>query len=125
MLISIAVPTNRGILPQTMQCLLELIDYSKNKYDLNIIVAEEGFTVAENRNYIAVQAINLKSDYLLLIDDDMTFPPDTLEKLLANDKDICGVAYHSRGSVAMIKCVGEIMSIAKVEVSERKYINLE
>ena len=120
--ISIAIPTNRGINPKTFQCLLELIAHGG--YDFHIIVAEEGYTIAENRNYIAVQALNNKSDYLLMIDDDMTFPPDTLDTLVANKKDICGVAYHSRGSNRRMKCVDtEIMSIAEVE--RKKYINLE
>jgi len=115
MKITIAIPSNRGLVPATFQCILELL--ARGKYDFHLIVPEEGYTVAENRNYIAVQALNNKSDYLLMIDDDMTFPPDTLDKLLANKKDICGVGYHSRGGS------GEIMSIAEVE--EKKYINLD
>jgi GT2 family glycosyltransferase len=93
-------------------------------YEFNILVAEEGYTTAENRNYIAVQAVNNKSDYLLMIDDDMVFPPDTLDKLIASDKDIIGATYHSRGSNAKIKIVpSNIMSIA--ENDKGKYINLE
>lgn len=120
--ITLACPTNRGIQPQTMQCLLELVAH--RDYDFHIIIPEEGYTIAENRNYLTVQALNNKSEYLLMIDDDMTFPPDTLDTLLSNKKDICGVAYHSRGSNSRMKCVGkEIMSIAEVE--QKKYINLE
>lgn len=121
MKITLSIPTNRGIQPQTMQCLLELVAHGG--YEFHIIVAEEGYTIAENRNYIAVQALNNKSEYLLSIDDDMTFPPDTLDKLLANQKEICGTAYHSRGNANRMKCIGGIMSIA--EISEKKYINLE
>lgn len=122
MKVTIAIPTNRGINPDTLQCLLELIAHGG--YDFNIIVASEGYTTAENRNYIAVQAANDKSDYLLMIDDDMSFPANTLDKLISNGKDICGVAYHSRGSADKIKIVPDgIMSIA--EVDKGKYINLE
>ncbi len=122
MKITIACPTNRGINPKTMQCLLELV--ARGGYDLHIICPENGYTIAENRNYTAVQALNAKSDYLLMVDDDMTFEPDILDRLLANDKDICGVAYHSRGSDNRMKCVeNEIMSI--VETDKRNYINLE
>jgi len=119
--VTLAVPSNRGINPKTMQCLLELVIHGG--YEFEILVAEEGYTIAENRNYIAVQACNNGSDYLLMIDDDMTFPPDTLDKLMSNQKDICGVAYHSRGSTDIIKKVPDIMSIA--EVDKGKYINLE
>ena len=124
MKISLAIPTNRGLQPKTMQCLLELVAFGNNKYKWDILIAENGYTIAENRNYIAVQALNNNSDYLLFIDDDMTFPPDLLDKLIASQKDIIGVAYHSRGSSAKIKVVpGDIMSIA--EVDKGKYINLE
>jgi hypothetical protein len=94
-------------------------------YDFHVIVPNEGYTIAENRNYTAVQAINNKSDYLLMVDDDMVFNEDLLDCLIANGKDICGVAYHSRGSTAKIKIVpsGEIMAVA--EVDRGKYIDLE
>lgn len=122
MKISVACPTNRGFQPRTMQCLLELV--AQGGYNFHIVVAEEGYTIAENRNYIAVQTLNNKSDYLLMVDDDMTFPPVVLDRLIANQKDICGTAYHSRGSKNRMKCVEtEIMSIAEVE--KKQYINLE
>lgn len=95
---------------------------ARGGHEFHIIVAQEGYTVAENRNYIAVQACNAGSTHLLMVDDDMTFEPETLDKLLANDKDIVGVAYHSRGSDAKIKLVPDIMAIA--EVDKGKYINL-
>jgi len=120
--VTLACPTNRGLQPKTFQCLLKLAAHGN--YEWHIIVAEEGYSIAENRNYIAVQALNNKSDYLLMIDDDMVFPFDLLDKLIENKKDIIGVAYHSRGSKDKIKCVDAgIMSIA--EISEKKYINLE
>lgn len=122
--ITIAIPTNRGVNSLTFQSLLELVANASRKYNLHCIVPEEGYTISENRNYIAVQALNNKSDYLLMCDDDMVFPPDTLDTLMANQKDICGVAYHSRGSSNKIKYVGgEIMSIA--EINKREYINLK
>jgi choline kinase len=119
--ITLACPTNRGFQPKTFSCLMELVAHGG--YDFHIVVAEEGYTIAENRNYIVFQALNNKSDYLLMIDDDMVFPSDTLDRLISNKKDICGVAYHSRGSKDKIKIVPDIMSIA--EVDKGKYINLE
>ena len=82
MKITLAVPSNRGINAQTMQCLLELVAHGG--YDFHILVASEGYTIAENRNYIAVQAVNNESDYVLMVDDDMTFEPTILDDLIAN-----------------------------------------
>ena len=69
---------------------------ASSNFDFSIIVATEGYTIAENRIYCAVQAIKNECDYLLFIDDDMTFPPDLIDRLLAHKKDVVGVVYHSR-----------------------------
>lgn len=92
--VTIAVPTNRRVQAETTQCLLELV--AKGGYDFHIVVASEGYTIAENRNYISVQAVNNKSDYLFFVDDDMTFDSDYLDIMIAHDKDIIGAVYSSR-----------------------------
>jgi len=121
--ISIALPTNRGFQPETLQCLLQLVAHGG--YDFNIIVASEGYTIAENRTYLTVQALKSKSDYLLFIDDDMTFEPDLLDILIANKKEIVGTAYHSRGNVDTMPkyLAGKIVSTA--EVAPKEYIDLD
>ncbi len=120
MRVTIACPTNRGINGQTMQCLLELVVHGG--YDFHIIVPEEGYTIAENRNYIAHQALKNNSEYLLMIDDDMTFPSDTLDTLIANKKDICGVAYHPRSETGQItKYLDETHIIKLEENDDPKY----
>ena len=93
MKITIGVPTNRGVKGKTVKCLLDLVAKGG---DFHIVVATEGYTTAQSRIYLAVQAQRNKSDYLLMIDDDMTFEPDILERLLANNKAIVGVNAYSR-----------------------------
>ena len=120
--ILIAMPTNRGVNPKTLQCLFELIEYNKDKYDLEVIVPEEGYTIAENRNYIGVQALQSGAEYLLMLDDDMTFKPELLEKLVSNNKDICGVAYHPRSETAKItKYLDEVHCVVLDNNKDPKY----
>ena len=95
MKITLAVCTNREVKPKTVSSLLEMVAYSK-EIDWHILVATRGYTVAENRNYCAVQAQKNGSDYLLFIDDDMTFPKETLERLLAHGREVVGVNSYSR-----------------------------
>ena len=95
MKITLAVCTNRGVRPKTAQSLLEMVNYSK-ELDFHILVAERGYTVAENRNYCVVQAQRNVSDSLMFVDDDMTFPKDTLERLLGANKEVVGVNSYSR-----------------------------
>lgn len=121
--ITIGVPCNRVIRPKTMQCLLELV--AKGGYDFHTVISEEGYTIAENRTYLAVQAINNKSEYLLFIDDDMTFEPDLLDKLIANGKDVCGVAYRPRADVGQITYFLDETHIKRIEESnDPKYKTL-
>ena len=97
MKIAIGVPTNRLIKPKTTQSLLALVAYSKLDYE--IIISTRGFNTSENRNYIATQACNKGCSHLFFVDDDMIFPPCTLEKLLLLDKDIIGCVYNTKYEV--------------------------
>lgn len=90
--ILIGIPTARYIEPDTF----------KSIYDLQIPEGYEvtfqyfyGYNVDQVRNLIADWTIN-GFDYLFSVDHDITFPPDTLVKLINADKDIvCGV-YRQR-----------------------------
>ena len=92
--VTLAVISNRQVKPQTTQALLELV--AKGGYDFHFTVAQHGYTIAENRTVCAIRAKKNNSDYLFFIDDDMVFPPDTLEILIRQDKDIIGPAYRAR-----------------------------
>lgn len=95
MKITLALCTNRQVRPKTVASLLSLVAHSK-EIDFHILVAERGYTIAENRNYCVVQAQRNASDYLFFVDDDMTFQPHTLERLLAHQKEVVGVNSYSR-----------------------------
>jgi len=95
MRIALGLPTNRLIKPKTVKSLLELAARKK----LEIIVSTKGYNCAENRNYIAAQAIKKGCTHLLHVDDDMIYEPDTLDKLLAHDKDIVGGLYKTKYEV--------------------------
>lgn len=92
--ILLGIPTNRMIQPQTVLSLLNLIKATKQ--DVTPMLANNGYTIAENRNYLAIQAIKGGYDYLLSIDDDMIFPEYTLDELLSHEREVVGVCAHSR-----------------------------
>jgi glycosyltransferase involved in cell wall biosynthesis len=88
--------------------------YCTEKIDFHILTATQGYTIAENRNYCVVQAQKNGSDYLFFVDDDMTFPPDTLERLLNRGKEVIGVNSYSRclppsSTVGLMDKKGEYM----------------
>jgi hypothetical protein len=89
---ALALPTNRGLKTKTLESLMRLTALSQP----HILISTKGFNTAENRTWLTVQAINANCTHILFVDDDMIYPEDTLEKLLAHDKDIIGGLYKTR-----------------------------
>lgn len=52
--------------------------------------------LSSSRMWLTREAKEKGATHLLFVDSDMLFPPDTLRRLLAHDKDIIGVDYHKR-----------------------------
>lgn len=91
--ICLGLLSNRGFKGKTVLSLLNLIKES-SEYDFHIAFIDSGYTIAENRSYLAAQAIKNNCDYLFMVDDDMIFPPETLKVLISRDKDIIGLPYN-------------------------------
>jgi len=60
------------------------------------IVNAKSSLVMVGRNQIVEAARLAKATHLLFLDSDLTFPPDTLARLLAHGKDIVGGLYTQR-----------------------------
>lgn len=54
--------------------------------------------VAEGRNNGVACAQEVGADFLLFLDSDMTFPRNTLRRLLGHARDVVGATYSTRGS---------------------------
>jgi len=55
-----------------------------------------GGTIAEARNDLVLQALEDGCSHLLMLDTDQTYPPETLNRMLDHDVDVCGVRVHRR-----------------------------
>jgi hypothetical protein len=60
------------------------------------IVNAKSSIVAMARNNAVERAQAFGADYVLFLDSDMTFPKDTLQRLLKHGKDIVGAVYTKR-----------------------------
>lgn len=60
------------------------------------VIKRTSCLVSNNRLELCHQAIKEKAKYLMMFDDDMIFPPDTVIKLLAHGKPIVGCLYFNR-----------------------------
>lgn len=92
--ILLGIPTNRQIQPLTVLSLLKMIQNTRE--EVIPILATQGYTISENRNYLVAQALKNNCTHLMMIDDDMVFPENTLTQLLFDNKDIVGVVANSR-----------------------------
>jgi len=60
---------------------------TKFKYELTIIVQNEGW-IDTMRNLLVMQALDAGADYLLFLDTDMTFPEDTIVRMLKHFEEV-------------------------------------
>lgn len=92
--ILIAVPTAKYIEPETFKSIYDQIIPAGYKVDFQYFY---GYRIDQVRNLIAHWACQ-GYDYLWAIDSDISFPSDTLSKLLAHDKDMISGLYRQRKS---------------------------
>jgi len=93
--ICLGLLSNRGFKNKTVISLLKMVNESP-EFDWFILESINGYTISENRNWLAAQAVKNNCDYLLMIDDDMVFPSDTARVLVSRQKDIIGIPYHTK-----------------------------
>lgn len=91
--ILIAVPSMDMVnarFAQSLACLQKV-----GKCSVSFILSS---LIYDARNKFAIAAIKNEYDYVMWFDSDMTFAPDTLVKLLDDDKDIVSGLYFRRTS---------------------------
>lgn len=93
MKILVAVPTFENIYPDTFKSI-----YNLDKCDHELIFDfVRGYDCATARNRIAQKALDINADYVLMVDNDVVLPKDTLVNLTDDIKDVCLGFYPHRG----------------------------
>jgi GT2 family glycosyltransferase len=94
MKILIAVPTFENIYPDTFKAIYDL-DTSGHDVIFEFV---RGYDCATARNRIAQMALDKKTDYVLMVDNDVVLPKDALINLTDDLKDVCLGFYAHRDS---------------------------
>ena len=94
MKILIAVPTYETIYPDTFKSLWDL---DKDGHEV-LFESVRGYDVATARNKIASMALDLETDYVLMVDNDVVLPKDALKMLLEGAEDVNLGFYAHRGA---------------------------
>lgn len=95
----IAIPTNsdRVSLPLLfVKSLVEMVKYSTQKGIPTIIEYIGSLRIDLGRHKAVQLALKHQVTHILWLDDDMTFQPDVLEKLLAHKKEVVSALYSSK-----------------------------
>lgn len=90
--ILIAIPTARYIEPDTFKSIYDQIIPAGYEAEFQYFY---GYRVDQVRNLIADWVVR-GYDYLFAVDHDVTFPEDTISKMLAHDKDLVTGVYRQR-----------------------------
>lgn len=104
--ILIAVPTYETIYPDTYKGIW---DMDKDGHEV-LFDSVRGYDVATARNHIAQKALDLKTDFVLMVDNDVVLPRNALKLLLEDAKDV-NLGYYAhrdtdnvyRGSTCICK----------------------
>jgi FkbM family methyltransferase len=89
--ILVAIPTNKGIEPDTFKSIFDLRVPDGYKLDFQYFY---GYQIDQIRNLIADWG--KRYDYLFCVDSDIVLPHDCIEKMIAADKDIISGLYIQR-----------------------------
>ena len=90
--ILIAIPTSKYIEPETFKSIYDLEIPEGYKVDFQYFF---GYNISQVRNLVSDWVIR-GYDYLFSVDSDISFPKDTLKKLLSHDKDLVTGIYRQR-----------------------------
>ncbi len=94
-LIAVGYPSTDIVQTDFCMSLTALIAKAKSTNQLALINSRSSI-ITNVRNQIVQAAFDVQADYLLFLDSDMVFPPDTLDRLLSHNKDIVGCVYLRR-----------------------------
>jgi len=94
--VMLCIPSGRSWEARTSTSVAGLMVHSVINGIMIGIVNLEGSMITKQRCDVVEMALQQKPDYLMFIDSDMRFPPDSLLRLLAHKKDVVGATYNKR-----------------------------
>lgn len=96
MKVAVCVPSQRTWEARMGVSLVVMVAHSIIDGVSVLLLPYESATVTKARNSLVRGALNANTDYVLFVDSDMTFPADTLRRLLRHEKEIVGCVYNQR-----------------------------
>ncbi len=95
--ILIGMATGGTVRSETVTSLIGAMDVIRSHGIGTDLRLEIGGYVSMNRNRLVRCALERGSSHILFIDNDQTFQPSAIQRLIDADKDIVGAMYNARG----------------------------
>lgn len=90
----VGIPTIGEVKTQTTASLVSYMGSAKKHEP--VIIFKENSQLHTARNSFVFEAVQRKCNYVMMIDSDMVFPPDGIDHLISENKDIIGGEYFGR-----------------------------
>ena len=95
--IFIGIPTQDTWKAAFGQCLIQTFEHARATLDVDITLNQSrGTLLNDMRTHLVEQAMLMGATHIMFFDNDMTFPPDTIARLLAHKKPMVGANYSTR-----------------------------
>lgn len=94
--VMVCLPSGRTWEARTSTSVSGMLCYSVLQGIQVGIINLEGSMITKSRNDLVDMALQQNPDFIMFIDTDMVFPPDTMCRLLTHDKDVVGATYNKR-----------------------------
>jgi hypothetical protein len=121
----ICVPTNGMVHARFTYCLTRAMDYAKEKGIQTVLEMDEGTVLSNQRQVLLDKAIeDYAADHILWLDSDMTFPPDTIVRLLAHRKKVVCATYSKRVEPFHATAFDSIDPVVPVQMNQTGLINV-
>lgn len=115
--VAVCVPTNGMVHANFAYCLVAAIRYTELQGISVSLVMHEGTVLSNQRQQIAAEAIlEHRADHLMWLDSDMTFPANTIVRLLSKNKEVVCAAYSKRVEPFIPTAFADIDPVVPVEV---------
>lgn len=116
--VAICVPTNGMVHANFAYCLVDAVRFTESEGISVSVVMHEGTVLSNQRQQIAAEAIlEHRADHLMWLDSDMTFPADTILRLLSRRKDVVCAAYSKRVEPFIPTAFTDIDPVVPVAIS--------
>jgi len=89
----LGIPSGGSVKSKTMMTIISVLSMTQHRIT---VMERDGALGPDNRNHICQTALENGFTHVFLVDADMSFPGDTLDRLVAHRKDLIGAAYNFR-----------------------------